>query len=464
MARAVLGEAKLPEFGVPTEQPEIPASLYRSRLSGFIDRFRVAGLDAVLVYADREHSANISYLTGFDPRFEEALMILTPSRTPVLLAGPENRGFAATARVDLSVVLYPPFGLMGQDRSKTRPLADLIREAGISAGMKIGIVGWKYYGAAEAASPESWSEAPSFIVDTVRAIVGASGRVTNANALLMHPSTGMRAINEIEQIAAFEFAACLTSESVKNVVRGVRPGMTEFEAARLLATSGLPLSCHTMLSAGPRAGFGLGSPSHRPMQRGDQFTTAFGVWGALNCRAGWLVEDAGELPPAIRDYVDKLVAPYFLAVAEWYETIGIGVSGGELDAIIKRHLGDPFFGLFLPPGHLIHIDEWMNTPIYPNSSETVQSGQAIQVDIIPATGSAYFTSNIEDGIAILDAAGRAAFAERYPDAWARIEARRAFMADVVGIHLKPEILPLCNIAAALPPFILAPDRIMLLRP
>jgi hypothetical protein len=330
--------------------------------------------------------------------------------------------------------------------------------------MKVGVAGWKYYGALEASSPETWLEAPSFIVDTARAIAGTSGSVTNANALLMHPSTGMRAINEIEQIAKFEFAACLTSESVKNVVRGVRPGMTEFEAAKLLATPGLPLSCHPMLSAGPRAGFGLGSPSDRPMQRGDQFTTAFGVWGALNCRAGWLVEDAAELPPAIRDYVEKLVAPYFLAVAEWYEAIGIGVTGDTLDAIIRRRLGDPFFGLFLPPGHLIHIDEWLNTPIYPGSGERLQSGQAIQVDIIPATGSAYFTSNIEDGIALLDGPGRSAFAERYPAAWARIEARRSFMADVIGIRLKPEVLPLCNIPAALPPFILAPDRIMHLRP
>jgi hypothetical protein len=30
-----------------------------------------------MVYADREHFANMAYLTGFDPRFEEALLILT---------------------------------------------------------------------------------------------------------------------------------------------------------------------------------------------------------------------------------------------------------------------------------------------------------------------------------------------------------------------------------------------------
>jgi len=37
-------------------------------------RAQAAGLDALVVYADREHSANLAYITGFDPRFEEALL------------------------------------------------------------------------------------------------------------------------------------------------------------------------------------------------------------------------------------------------------------------------------------------------------------------------------------------------------------------------------------------------------
>jgi hypothetical protein len=86
----------------------------------------------------------------------------------------------------------------------------------------------------------------------------------------------------------------------------------------------MPLSCHLMLTAGPRATFGLLSPGTRPIERGDRFTVAFGIWGALNCRAGFVVEDADELLPGIRDYVDRLVAPYFEAVAEWYAALRIG--------------------------------------------------------------------------------------------------------------------------------------------
>ena len=52
----------------------------------------------------------------------------------------------------------------------------------------------------------------------------------------------------------------------------------------------------------------------------------------------------------------------------------------------------------------------------------LQSGMALQVDIIPATGTDYFTTNIEDGIALADEAMRDEMAAPYPEAWGRIEA------------------------------------------
>jgi hypothetical protein len=236
--------------------------------------------------------------------------------------------------------------------------------------------------------------------------------------------------------------------------------MTEREAVRLLEWDGTPLSCHLMLTAGPRATLGLLSPGDRTIEHGDRFTTAFGIWGALTCRAGFVVEDEAGLPEGIGDYVDRLVAPYFGAVAEWYETIRVGVAGGVLQAIVDRHLGDPFFGIFLNPGHQIHLDEWVNSPIFRGSEIELRSGMAFQVDIIPATGGPYFTTNIEDGIALADEPLRAALAASYPGAWGRIEARRAFMADVLGIRLHPDVLPFSNLPAYLPPFLLRPDRAM----
>jgi hypothetical protein len=458
-----LVEANLPEFGVSETRPEVPPALYAERLARLMGSADAAGLSALVVYGDREHFANLAWATGFDPRFEEALLVLVPGRDPVLLAGPENQGAGRAAPVGLDVRLYPPFGLLGQNRTQTRPLTDLLAEAGIARDQRIGIAGWKYYGPHETPHPEAWIESPAFIVDTLRRLTGEGGVVVNATQLFMHASTGLRAVNGIDQLAAFEFAACHVSEAVKRVVFGLKPGLREAEAATLMRPIGAPLSCHLMLSAGPRAALGLVSPLDRRIERGDPFTTAYGVWGALTSRAGFVAEDAGDLPEAIRDYIARLAAPYFACAAEWYETVGIGVTGGEMDALSKRHLGDPFFNVGLNPGHLIHLDEWMNTPIYPGSSETLRSGQALQLDIIPATGTAYFTSNIEDGIALLDERGRAELAERHPVAWARIEARRAFMADVLGIRLKPEVLPFSNLQGWLPPFLLAPGRVLAVR-
>ena len=170
------------------------------------------------------------------------------------------------------------------------------------------------------------------------------------------------------------------------------------------------------------------------------------------------------LATALRDYVDRLVGPYFAAIAEWYAAIRIGQTGGALFEVIERRLGDPFFGIFLNPGHQLHLDEWVNSPIRPGSEIELRSGMAFQVDIIPATGTSYFTTNIEDGIALADGSLRDEFAAAYPDAWTRIGARRAFMADQLGIDLHPDVLPLSNIPAWLPPFLLDTSRAMTMRP
>ena len=55
---------------------------------------------------------------------------------------------------------------------------------------------------------------------------------------------------------------------------------------------------------------------------------------------------------------------------------------------------------------------------------------------------------------------RAELAERYPGLWQRVLARRAFMAEALGIRLKPEVLPLSNLAGYLPRLWLSPHLAM----
>jgi hypothetical protein len=54
----------------------------------------------------------------------------------------------------------------------------------------------------------------------------------------------------------------------------------------------------------------------------------------------------------------------------------------------------------------------------------------------------------------------AKLAQAHPDVWRRIQARRDFMQDVLGIRLKPEILPFSNTAGIIQPFALDPNQAM----
>jgi len=172
------------------------------------------------------------------------------------------------------------------------------------------------------------------------------------------------------------------------------------------------------------------------------------------------VEDAAELPASISDYVDRLVAPYFEAVAEWYSALRVGQLGGALHEIVDRRLGDPFFGIFLTPGHLISLEEWLHSPIGPASTAQLRSGMVIESDVIPATGTDYFTTNVESPFALADKTLRRELAQRYPPMWARIEARRTFVRNQLGIDLHPDVLPFSNLPAYLAPFLLRPERAM----
>ena len=369
MASYRLKDVELPSIASPKLMPEIPDATYARRFQTFLERAAKRGIDTVVVYGDREHSANMAYLTGFDPRFEEALLVCAvDGGAPVVITGPECQPRAANARIAVSTKLYPPFGLLGQDRTHTPPLLDLLSECGVRQGASIGVAGWKYFNSMESPKPDSWIEIPGYVVDALRTLAGKSGRVVNIGSILMDASQGMRAVNELEQLAQFEFAAASISDAMRRVIGQVRPGQSEYEMLAKAQLPGMPLNCHPMLSTGERAlADGLNGPSSRVARKGDPIMFAFGQWGALTARAGWIAEDAGDLDPQVRDYVEQLAGPYFETVREWYQMIGIGVSGGDLDQMVRSRLGDAFFNLILCPGHLIHLDEWMNTPVYPGS-------------------------------------------------------------------------------------------------
>jgi hypothetical protein len=63
-------------------------------------------------------------------------------------------------------------------------------------------------------------------------------------------------------------------------------------------------------------------------------------------------------------------------------------------------------------------------------------------------------------VGLADESLRDEFAAQYPEAWGRIQERRRFMREKLGIDLHEDVLPFSNIPAYLPPFLLRPDHVM----
>lgn len=253
----------------------------------------------------------------------------------------------------------------------------------------------------------------------------------------------------------------IASEGMRRVLFGLEDGITDFELAKRFEYNGLPLSCHVGMKTPGNRSIGLTGPLGTRVRRGEPFSANFGYWGSNICRAGWVVEGPDELPPPARDYVAAFAGPYVEAMYEWFRRLRIGTPGGELAALIQERLPFDRFGVFLNPGHLIHLDEWVSSPIYPGSTDVLRSGMYMQVDVIPRSAT-YFSTRMEDGVVLADQALRMEIAERYPECFARMQARRAFMMTTLGFELPEEVLPLSNIAGLVPPYLLHPDRVLAL--
>ena len=447
-----LRDIVVPDFGVPLEAPRIPAATYAARCD---EAYARAGSDWLVVYADREHHANMAFLSGFEPRFEEALLLLGPGRRRCLVVGNEGLGYAPEAGLPgLDVALAQSFSLMGQDRSRKPNLEAVLRDAGLSAGQTIGLVGWKYLEPPEWERPGPGFFVPHYLVALLGDIAGAPEALKDTTSVLMHPTAGLRSTIDADQIALHEWGAARASAAVWRIVTGTQLGVSEMAAAARMGYAGEVLTAHVMYATGDSRHpvIGLRSPGGRILERGDGAATAIGFWGGLSARAGLIAEDDEAFL--------KTAAVYFEALIAWYEAAEIGTTGGEVFEAVGAALARGGLSSALNPGHLTGHDEWIHTPIRPGSAERIASGMPFQVDIIPTPLPDGWALNCEDGVVFADDSLSAELKARHPAAFERIEARRQFVRDRLGVAIRDSILPLSSTPLCLPPFWLAPGRLM----
>ena len=452
-----------PTFGVgsPLSYAEAAtADEYQLR----IDRTRLGmeshGLDYLVVYGDREHFANLAYLTGLDPRFEEAVLVISQTDLPLIIVGLECEGYLPVSPLyragKLRSERYATFSLMNMPLKGSRLIKDIFTDIGMTKGDTVGCTGIKYYDGSEGNGGALALDVPSYLADTLREIVGYK-QVVNAAGIFINPDTGLRSYCSAAEIAYFEYTNTLASEGMKRMHFGLRAGMTDHDLMRLIQYNGEPFGCHLTMAAGQETP-GLCGASGRIITRGDTLAMNICYWGSNICRVGWVAESNDDLPEKARDYVQNFAGVYFKAACAWLGLLKVGAPAADFVNLIEQELPYDTFGILLNPGHLIHLEEWMSSPFYKGSQIKLHSGMLIQLDIIPSSQT-YFSARMEEGFVLADETLRMALLAAFPDCYHRCLARRRFMNDVLGIRLHDDVLPLSNMPGLVLPYWLKPDTV-----
>ena len=446
---------KLKEVEAPKpEEGLIPVMLsdetMQNRKACLLESMQKDGFDAVVVYADLEHGSNFEYLCGFLPRFEEELLILHANGKAFMVLGNENLNKAGKARIEAVPIHMPHFSLPNQPMQTEKSVAQILASCELEDAEKIGLIGWKNF-TSHVEDNHLLFDLPYFLVEALKTVCGKA-QFTNA-AYLLIGENGVRTTNNANEFAHYEYGAALAGNCILKTMDRLKVGKTEMEMAETLAADGQRHSVVTIMATGARFEKANLYPGNKQIQCGDKISITTGFKGGLQSRAGYAVDCAEQLPEKEQDYLKAVAIPYFQAVKTWLETIKIGINGNDLYEAVETVLPKEEYGWTLNPGHLCADEEWMSSPIYPQSEETLQSGMLFQIDIIPSVNG-YGGVSCESGILLADEQLRKAIAKEYPAVWERIVKRRAYMQEVLGIRIQEDVLPTSMATAYLRPYLL----------
>lgn len=446
--------APLPEEGL--KQVVLTDDTMHERHDKVVEKMKENGFSTLVIYEDLEHGSNFEYLTGFLTRFEEGLLVLHDDGKVYYLLGNENLKLIEHARLKGELVHVPHFSLPDQPMEPEKPFSDLLNKKVIKTDKKVGVVGWKLFTGKQDAV-DTLFDVPHYIVEQ---LIDVSGRenVVNATDLFIGPE-GVRTTNNANEVAHYEFGAALASQRMLKTLDAIELGKTEWELGGTLNAYGQPNSVVTIAATGQRFEQANLYPSEKAVKLGDKLSLTVGFKGGLQSRGPIAVRDESNLPEHHKDYLDQVVKPYFAAVAAWLEQVHIGMKGKDLYALIDTVLPKADFGWELNPGHLTADEEWMASPVKDSSEAELKSGMLFQVDIIPSV-KGYPGVSAEGGIVLADEALQADIQNAYPDVWSRMEARREYVENVLGIALNKDILLTGNATPYLRPFALNQEKAM----
>jgi len=436
--------------------PAFEESDYMQRLELLAGRMVQVGISHVVVYADREHFANMEYLTGFEPRFEEAILIVDCDGNYTIVSGNECISYTYISPIKMKRVLYQNFSLQGQPRDRSSSLSNIFRDAGIHSGSTVGLVGYKYFETGLVMGNLDYLfDVPAYVLEELRSVAGLEN-VTNFTKKFTGMPDGLRmTVRTAKEVAWAEYTACKTTNVIQRLFKNIKPGIGELELSEKGRLDFSPVSVFPMLNFGIEHGaIGLRSPNSNKLVVGEPCGLCYGIRGSLVSRVGIAAYGEDSLGNGYQGVIDSFYKPFWSAIAAWYESLHMGVSAAEVYDNVMKIIGGPEYGVVLNPGHYIGGDEWVNSPFFKGASIELEKSVHMQCDIIVSSNNPAMSGICEDSVIMADMELRKQVAQNYPDVWARIVRRQKLMREVLGIYVSDDVLPLGNLNGVYFPYML----------
>jgi hypothetical protein len=439
-----------PKLDKNVQPVQLTDTTMATRKAELLTKMQKENYDVVVIYADLEHGGNFEYFTGFVPRFEEALLVIHQCGEAYLVLGNENLNKVPFARIKAKGIHMPHFSLPNQPMETTLTVPEILKQTKLEQADRIGLIGWKNFTSQHEDNALIY-DLPFFLIEGLKQ-AAPTAAFNNATYLLIGEN-GLRTTNNANEIAHYEFGAMNAGNCILSAMDQLEIGKSEMDIGAYLNDLGQRPSVVTIMATGARFEKANLYPTAKKIQLGDRISMTTGYKGGLQSRGGYAVHSSDELPEAEKDYLDRIAKPYFTAVKTWLETIAIDLEGAVLYDKIEEVLPKAQYGWHLNPGHLCADEEWLASPVYPASKEKLQSGMILQFDIIPSVPG-YSGASCEGGVVLADEELRAAIQREYPEMWARMQERRKYLIEEIGIVLSEEVLPMSNAAAYYRPFFL----------
>lgn len=367
-SRARLASPALSPAAARVGRPvRIPDEDFQARIARTIAFTREAGLDVLVVHSNEADFANVRYLSDYWPLFESAGVLVTANGQVRLLIGPESETFARSRTkipevrklIEYREPAEPDYPTIKVDSFRTLILEALGREP-----RRIGLAGW-----AILPLPVHLGISAAF----------PSAEIVKADDVLFR----QRAIKSPAEVACQKEAFRITRVATDEVIKRLRPGMTELEVVGLAQGiiyaegaeyEGLP----QYVLAGPASGHAIGRAGYRTFQPGDivQLNLSARVHGY--CASIGVPVSLGQPSPAARRLLE-----FGLEAHQFTRTLmRAGAAAGDVargyDEFVRQK-GFAAYTLY-GPCHGLGMIEVERPWVEATSDYPLQPGMTFQID------------------------------------------------------------------------------------